>query len=159
MMRGIAEIVEHAMETYPAIQDLITLVIRCGLLGTLGPRSEGRPSVIAMMRINATFAPLAALLERVTPEQEKAQGQRIRLWVRSHPMLTLSFIREHFIYVCESNGVFDDVFGMSRHWAMFKAVVRQTNVQVRRQVSAWLHEFENGQVCFHNPGPWVCVCV
>jgi hypothetical protein len=74
-------------------------------------------------------------------------------------MLTLSFIREHFIYVCESNGVFDDVFGMSRHWAMFKAVVRQTNVQVRRQVSAWLHEFENGQVCFHNPGPWVCVCV
>lgn len=139
MMRGNDNITVHAMKSYQAIHNHIVLVLRCALLGGF-PKAEGRPPLHARIRINASFAPRSALLERVTPAMEEAHAQEIQAWVHSHPMLTLALMREHLLYAAEASVLFDRVFGLSRTWVQFKAVARMASGQFRRQVTAWLVE-------------------
>jgi len=150
MMRGSNDICTQAMAHYPAIQRLVTLVLRAGWLGTLGMDScgMGAPPLHALMRINASFAPRDALFPHPSPGAIQMHEEMIRTWSKAHPVLTLWFLREHFLYTCESSLVLDRIFGATRKWENFKAVVRMANTTFRRQVAAWLAEYGAGTV------PW-----
>jgi hypothetical protein len=139
LMRGSDNITFKSMASYPAIQSLVMLVLRCGWLGNF-PNAEGRPALPSRIRINATFAPRSAFFAHVTATQEEAHCKRIRDWVKEHPMLTSSMLREHFLYLVELTFVIDNILGQSRHWPMFKTTVRLGNTQLRRKVNEMIRE-------------------
>ncbi len=138
-MRGANTITDAAMKQYPAVQHLISLVMRCSLLGNF-EASDGRPSLYASIKINGAFAPASAFVPRaaVNAAADAAHAVAIRQWVRGHPMLVLSLLREYTLYSTEASGVIDHVRGQTRKWLMFKAVVRFGNTQVRRAVNTML---------------------
>jgi hypothetical protein len=139
-IRGTDNIEYKAMVTYPPIQDLFMLVIRCSLLGNY-PKADGRPPLPARLRINAAFAPIGALTG--CPESP-ARSAEVQNWIKQHPMLMLAMLREHYLYIVEASGSIDMLHGQSRNWHIFKAVVRLSSTQLRRSVASMLLA-DNGQ--------------
>lgn len=117
-------LIKHCRE-YPAVRELVGLVMRVVALGNL-PRASAPLPLVARLRVNASLSPHFAL----------TTAARLEAWIDKYRMLTLFLLREFFLALVEADAVFDAFWAQSSRWAKFKALVRFANGDWRQDMAA-----------------------
>ncbi len=123
--RAWPEILLEDCERYPAVRNLVVLILRAVALGNLPGARDPLP-LVARLRLNAALSPHFALC---APE-------RLDAWISDHQLVTLFMLREYFIALAEADLVFDRYFSQTLRWSKFKELVRLANGDWRREVAA-----------------------
>ncbi len=125
--RGYMDILVRDIKAFPIIGELMRLIVYCVLVGNL-PRAHSRMPLGARVRVRATFAPFAS----------KEVDEDFLEWMQSKIMVVWFLAREYFFFHVENSYVIEKIFADSRKWGRFKAIVRITVAEIRRDITEQL---------------------
>ncbi len=123
--RGYTQILDRKGKAFPVLDKLSRLIAKCVLLGNL-PHAISRLPLVARLCVTASFEPFA------TPEVEVA----LQNWMETKHLTVWFLMREYFFFHVENTFVLEQIFADSRKWPKFKALVRTSNGETRRDIVA-----------------------
>jgi hypothetical protein len=146
-VRHVVTMLERATEAHAMIGDLVLLILHVVLAGNL-PRTHQRASLALRLRLQLAFVP-----DPVANRAPVTTVANVWAWAsldKLHKQALLSLVQEHFAYVCEGEGVVDEVLASRIKWRDFKSTVRFTNGRLREELDRCMRE--DG---FWAPFPWI----